>query len=197
MTRRCSREAFISGSPETQPGWRRWEWCRHERWPGGVARCPRLPVLRSEASPHAPGRSREAKHDQTRTPPRQVREGVPKSLEHETGFEPATSTLATFAKTPKSLRIPTRKPQGAAPSRSSMPVWARSGHSARAVDLAPRAVRRRGSNRGTSSPGPLDRGDPWRGRRDRGALEGVPFLITRSQNVTSSNQLPGFSQRRP
>jgi hypothetical protein len=26
--------------------------------------------------------------------------------EHETGFEPATSTLATFVKTPKSLRIP-------------------------------------------------------------------------------------------
>ncbi len=61
------------------------------------------------------------------------------NLEHETGFEPATSTLATCAKTPKSLRIPARKPQGAAPSRSSMPVWARSGH---AVDLASHWSRR-------------------------------------------------------
>ena len=53
-----------------------------------------------------------------------------KKLEHETGFEPATSTLATFLKSPKSLRIPARKPQGAAPSRICGPVWARSGHAA-------------------------------------------------------------------
>ena len=54
-----------------------------------------------------------------------------RNLEHETGFEPATSTLATFMRTPKSLRIPARKPQGAAPSRICRPVWARSGHAFR------------------------------------------------------------------
>jgi hypothetical protein len=59
--------------------------------------------------------------------------GRSQNLEHETGFEPATSALATFAKTPKTLRIPARKPQGAAPSRSCVPIWARSGH---AVALA-------------------------------------------------------------
>ena len=52
------------------------------------------------------------------------------NLEHESGLEPATSTLATWAKSLKSLRIPARKPQEAAQSRSCVPDWARSRHGA-------------------------------------------------------------------
>jgi hypothetical protein len=49
-------------------------------------------------------------------------------MEHETGLEPATPTLATCIESPKTLRNPAREPQGAAPSRSCVPIWARGGH---------------------------------------------------------------------
>ena len=88
-------------------------------------------------------------------------------LEHETGFESATSTLATLVTTPKSLRIPARKPQGAAPSRSCVLVWARSGH---AVGVAQTGLDRQhtsrrapplrtldGSNTASRHPGAADR----------------------------------------
>jgi hypothetical protein len=65
-----------------------------------------------------------------------------KEVEHETGFEPATSTLVTFAETPKSLRIPARKPQGANPSRSNAPAWARSGHAAFVLPGRPQSSER-------------------------------------------------------
>ncbi len=64
----------------------------------------------------------------TRKPLRATPRRGSRNLEHETGLEPATPTLATWMKGPRNLRNPTREPLEAARSRSCVPVWARSGH---------------------------------------------------------------------